>query len=212
MRSLRRRLLIWLLPAALLTGFLAIAATYWSAVTELDEVLNDQLKGIAQHVVIEHDGRLSLRGMQGANEDRLSGERPHAVLLQVWRGVTPVFSTDPDALFPPPHRAGFTDLEVNGQRWHTYVERNGDMFVRIAQAKRARWGAVAEIATPLFWLVLSLVVVLAFFLWFGIGYGLRPLRDIAANLKRRDSDNMREIDTSAMSAGACLNFCVRGAG
>lgn len=198
MRSLRRRLLIWLLPAALLAGLLASAATYRGALTELDEVLNDQLKGIAQHVVVESDGRLSLRNMQGANEDRLSGEHSHAVLLQVWRGGANVFSTDPDSILPPPLGAGFADITVNGQLWHTYVERNGDLLVRIAQARRARWAAVAEIALHLFWPVLSLVPLLALFLWFGIGYGLRPLRRIAANLERRDANNMREIDTATM--------------
>lgn len=198
MRSLRRRLLIWLLPATLLAGLVASAATYWGALSELNEVLNDQLRGIAQHVVVEPDGHLSLRGMQGANEDRLSGEQSHTVLLQVWRGRTAIFSTDRDSLLPPPQAAGFSDIELDGQLWHTYVERNGDLLVRIAQESRARWEAVAEIATALFWPVLSLVPVLALFIWFGIGYGLRPLRQIAANLKRRDVDNMREIDTASM--------------
>jgi signal transduction histidine kinase len=197
-RSLRRRLLIWLLPATLLMGLLASAATYWGALAELDELLDDQLKAVARHVVVEPDGRLSLRGMQGAKEDRLSGERSHTVLLQVWRGTTRVFSSDLDSPLPPPTGAGLADLTVNGQLWHTYVTRNGDMLVRVAQVKRARWVAVAEIAMHLFWPVLSLLPVLAFFLWFGIGNGLRPLRDIAANLKRRDAHNMQEIDTAAM--------------
>ncbi|WP_042298532.1 ATP-binding protein [Paraburkholderia bannensis] len=198
MKSLRRRLLWWLLPATLLTGLLASAATYRGALTELDELLNDQLKAVAQHVIVEPDGHLALRGMQGANEDRLSGEQSHAVLLQVWRGTTPVFSTDLDSSLPPPTGAGFADVIVGGQLWHTYVTRDGDMLVRVAQARRARWEAVAEIAMHLLWPVLSLIPVLALFLWFGIGYGLRPLRDIAANLKRRDANNMQTIDTTAI--------------
>ena len=198
MKSLRRRLLWWLLPATLLTGLLASAATYRGTLAELDELLNDQLKAVAQHVVVEPDGRLSLRGLQGANEDRLSGEQSHAVLLQVWRGTMPVFSTDIDSPLPPPSDAGFANIVVGGQLWHTYVTRDGDLLVRVAQVRRARWEAVAEIAMHLFWPVLSLVPVLALFLWFGIGYGLRPLRDIAANLKRRDASNMQTIDTTAM--------------
>ncbi|WP_042272703.1 ATP-binding protein [Paraburkholderia heleia] len=198
MNSLRRRLLWWLLPATLLTGLLASAATYRGALAELDELLNDQLKAVAQHVVVEPDGHLSLRGLQGANADRLSGEQSHAVLLQVWRGSTPIFSTDIDSPLPATSGAGFADIIVGGQLWHTYVTRDGDMLVRVAQARRARWEAVAEIAMHLFWPVLSLIPVLALFLWFGIGYGLRPLRDIAANLKRRDANNMQTIDTTAM--------------
>lgn len=197
MKSLRRRLLWWLLPTALVTGLLASAATYRGALNELDELLNDQLKAIAQHVVVEPDGQLSLRGMRGPNEDRLSGERSHAVLLQVWRNSIPVFSTDIDSPLPPPTRPGRADIVVQGQLWHTYVSRHGDVLVRVAQARRARWEAVAEIAMHLFWPVLSLLPVLALFLWFGIGYGLSPLREIAANLQRRDANNMQTIDTTA---------------
>ncbi|MCC8400589.1 sensor histidine kinase N-terminal domain-containing protein [Paraburkholderia sp. MMS20-SJTN17] len=198
MKSLRRRLLWWLLPATLLTGLLASAATYRGALAEIDELLNDQLKAVAQHVVVEPNGHLSLRGMQGANEDRLSGEQSHDVLLQVWRGTRPVFSTDIDSPLPPPSGVGFADIVVGGQLWHTYVTRDGGMLVRVAQARRARGEAVAEIAMHLFWPVLSLVPVLALFLWFGVGYGLRPLTDIAANLKQRDANNMQTIDTTAM--------------
>ena len=103
---------------------------YWGALPELNEVLNDQLKCIAQHVVVEPDGRLSLQGIRGANEDRPSGEQSHTVLLQVWRSTTPVFSTDRDSRLPPPQAEGFSDIAVNGQLWHTYVARNGDLLVR----------------------------------------------------------------------------------
>lgn len=50
----------------------------------------------------------------------------------------------------------------------------------------------------LLWPVLSLLPVLALFLWFGIGYGLHPLREIASTLRRRDADNMQSIDTATM--------------
>lgn len=182
----------------MLAGLLASAATYWGAATELDELLDDQLKAIADHVVVQPDGHLSLRGMQGANEDRLSGEQSHAVLLQIWRGTSSVFSTDIDSDLPPPLRAGYADITIGGQRWHTYVTRNGDMLVRVAQAGRAHREALAEIAMHLFWPVMSMIPILALFLWFGIGYGLSPLRVVATSLKRRDAENMHKIDTDAM--------------
>ncbi|WP_051078923.1 MULTISPECIES: ATP-binding protein [Caballeronia] len=198
MKSLRRRLVLWLLPATLLAGLLASAATYWGALYELDEVLSDQLKVIGRHVVVDEDNHVSLTGLQRSDDDRMSGEQSHGVLLQVWRGSTPIFSSDPDSSLPPPAGAGLADIMVGGQLWHSFVTREGDVLVRVAQLRKARWEAVAEIAMHLFWPVLSLIPLLALFLWFGIGYGLRPLREIAANLKRRDANNMQPIDTAAM--------------
>ncbi|AOL08535.1 HAMP domain-containing protein [Burkholderia contaminans] len=198
MKSLRRRLLLWLVPTTLLIGVVASAATYWGALTEIDELLSDQLKAVARHVVVDANGRLSLTGFKHGDDDRLSGQQSHGVLLEVWRGSGVLFSTDPDSSLPPPHGPGLADIAVQGQLWHTYVYRSGDTLIRVAQAQRAHWEAVAEIAMHLLWPVLSLLPVLALFLWFGIGYGLRPLREIASTLRRRDADNMQSIDTTAM--------------
>ncbi|VXC83161.1 hypothetical protein BURKHO8Y_470004 [Burkholderia sp. 8Y] len=198
MRSLRGRLLLWLLPATLLAGILASAATYRGALIELDEVLGDQLKVIARHVAIDTGDHLSLGGQR--DDDQMSGQRSHGVLLEVWRGSTRVFSSDADARLPPPRGAGPSDMTLNGELWHSFVARDGDILVRVAQLRKARWEAVAEIAMHLFWPVLSLIPVLALFLWFGIGYGLRPLREIVLDLKRRDAHNMQPIDTATMPA------------
>jgi len=192
--------LLWLIPATLLAGLLASAATYWGALSELDEVLSDQLKVIGRHVVVDKDNHVSLAGLQRSDDDRMSGAQSHGVLLQVWRGATPIFSSDPDSSLPTPTGAGVTDVTVNGELWQSFVTREGDVLIRVAQMRKARWEAVAEIAMHLLWPVLSLIPVLAIFLWFGIGYGLRPLREIAAKLKRRDANNMQSIDTKAMPA------------
>ncbi|MCG5076734.1 ATP-binding protein [Paraburkholderia tagetis] len=196
MSSLRRRLLLWLLPATLLAGVLASAATWWGSLAEIDEILNDQMKTIARHVVVDADGRLSLTGTD--RKGRLSGRQSHGVLLQVWEDRKLVFSSDPDATLPPPQGPGYADVSINGQVWHTYVSTSGDMLVRVAQARLARWEALAEVSMHLFWPVLSLVPVVALLLWFGIGYGLRPLRQVASGLKRRDANNMQTIETSRM--------------
>ncbi|ENH6341817.1 sensor histidine kinase N-terminal domain-containing protein [Burkholderia vietnamiensis] len=198
MKSLRRRLLLWLVPATLLIGVIASATTYWGALTEIDELLSDQLKAVARHVNVDANGRLSLTGVRQSDDTSLSGQQSHGVLLEIWRGSGVLFSTDPDSSLPPPRGPGLVDVASRGQLWHTYVYRSGDTLIRVAQVQRARWEAVAEIAMHLLWPVLSLLPVLALFLWFGIGYGLHPLREIASTLRRRDADNMQSIDTATM--------------
>lgn len=195
--SLRRRLLLWLLPVTMLVGLLASGATYIGALAELDDLLNDQLKAIARHVTVDREGRLGLDGRKDKKE-RLTGEESHGVLVQVWENGKLEFSSNPNASLPAPQQTGLVDLTIDGRTWHTFVSRNGDTQVRVAQVKLARWAALAEIAVHLFWPVLSLVPVLALFLWFGIGYGLKPLRRIAASLGRRNANNMERIETSDM--------------
>ncbi|MFM0327598.1 sensor histidine kinase [Caballeronia glebae] len=189
---------MWLLPATLLAGVLASGATYWGTLSELDELLSDQLRVVAQHVVVDGDDRPVLQGSQLSDDDRMSGTQSHGVLLQIWRAGALVFSSDADSRLPPPQGSGLSTMTLDNEVWHTFVRRDGDIVVRVAQLRKARWEAVAEIAMHLFWPVLSLIPVLALFLWFGIGYGLRPLRQIVASLKRRDANNMQTIDTTAM--------------
>ncbi|MXN77870.1 two-component sensor histidine kinase [Burkholderia sp. 4701] len=198
--SLRRRLLFWLLPAACVIGVLASAGTYWAALRELDDLLNDQMRSMSKQIVVGPNGELSFsrRGDGDDDEHHFKTDDPDAVLLQVWRNGALVYSTDRDSKLPPPARAGFASVDVDGQMWRTYVTERGGTTIRVAQARMARREAIAGIAVHLLWPVFSMLPVLAIGLWFGIGAGLRPLRAIAAGLKRRNANNLEPVDVASM--------------
>ncbi|WP_179405585.1 ATP-binding protein [Burkholderia guangdongensis] len=195
--SLRRRLLLWLLPAACVLGVLASAGTYWGVLRELDDILDDQMRSMSNQIVVGTDGTLSFRN-RGPGVHPYRADDLDAVLLQVWRNGTLVYSTDNDAGLPPPAQPGIATLDVEGQSWRTYVTQRAGTTIRLAQARRARWAAIAGIAVHLLWPVLSLLPVLALGLWFGIGYGLRPLRAIAEGLKRSNANNLEPVDITTM--------------
>ncbi|KVM90365.1 ATP-binding protein [Burkholderia stagnalis] len=199
--SLRRRLLCWLLPAACAIGVLASAGTYWAALRELDDLLNDQMRSMSKQIVVGPNGELSFSRRGGGGDDdehHFKTDDPDAVLLQVWRKGALVYSTDRDSKLPPPAQAGFASVDVDGQMWRTYVTERGGTTIRVAQARYARREAIAGIAVHLLWPVLSMLPVLAIGLWFGIGAGLRPLRTIAAGLKRRNANNLEPVDVASM--------------
>ncbi|KVL97452.1 ATP-binding protein [Burkholderia stagnalis] len=199
--SLRRRLLCWLLPAACAIGVLASAGTYWAALRELDDLLNDQMRSMSKQIVVGPNGELSFSRRGGGDDDdehHFKTDDPDAVLLQVWRKGALVYSTDRDSKLPPPAQAGFASVDVDGQMWRTYVTERGGTTIRVAQARYARREAIAGIAVHLLWPVLSMLPVLAIGLWFGIGAGLRPLRTIAAGLKRRNANNLEPVDVASM--------------
>ncbi|KVT42184.1 ATP-binding protein [Burkholderia ubonensis] len=195
--SLRRRLLFWLLPAACVIGLLASAGTYWGALRELDDLLDDQMRSMTKQIVVGPNGELSFSG-DARGKHRFKVDDPDAVLLQVWRNGTLVYSTDRDLTLPPPAQGGIASVDVGGQSWRTYVTERGGTTIRVAQARHARWEAIAGIAVHLLWPVLSMLPVLAIGLWFGIGAGLRPLRLIAAGLKRRNANNLEPVDVASM--------------
>ncbi|MHA7203476.1 histidine kinase dimerization/phospho-acceptor domain-containing protein, partial [Burkholderia pseudomallei] len=200
--SLRGRLLMWLLPAACVVGVLASTGTYWGALRELDDLLDDQMRSMSKQIQVDDAGKLSIEG-----RDRLAKRHPadydsDDVLLQVWRGGKLEFTTDPATQLPPPAAAGFVTLDAGGQRWHTYVRESAGTTIRVAQPRQARWEAIAGIAVHLLWPVLSLLPLLAIGLWLGIGYGLRPLGAIAAGLKRRHANRLDPLDITTVPTEA----------
>ncbi|MDN7902748.1 ATP-binding protein [Burkholderia diffusa] len=195
--SLRRRLLMWLLPAACVIGLVASAGTYWGALRELDDLLDDQMRSMSKQIVVGPDGELSFRN-HGDGKHDFEASDPDAVLLQVWRNGTLVYSTDRKSELPPPAQTGIGTVDVGGQPWRTYVTERGGTTIRLAQARHARWEAIAGIAVHLLWPVFSMLPVLAIGLWFGIGAGLRPLRTIASGLKRRNANNLEPVDIASM--------------
>lgn len=192
MGSLRRRLLLWLLPATFLAGVLASAGTYWGAFIELGDLLNGQMRYIAEHTNAADGDRVPLVD-PGKHKPHVSDDKADEVLMQVWRSGKLDFTTNPALTLPPPLGDGLHDVVFNGQTWHTFSDRRGDRLIRVAQAQDARWEALAGLAIHLFWPVLSLVPLLALFLWFGIGYGLKPLNRIGAELARRDANSLAPI-------------------
>lgn len=192
MNSLRRRLLLWLLPATFAAGAMASVGTYWGALLELDDLLNDQMRYIARH--------LNLAGEQVSFDERnqrlgsTDEDKADEVLLQIWDGHGQLhYSSDPALQLPAPSSTGLSDVPYREQTWHTFVEQRGDRLIRVAQAQDARWEALAGLAVHLLWPVLSLLPLLALFLWFGIGYGLKPLHRIVAELAQRNASSLVPI-------------------
>ena len=192
MSSLRRRLLLWLLPATFLAGLLASIGTYWGAVLELDDLLNDQMRYLAEHINVDPGERVVLTDT-GKKHSPLSDDNADEVLLQVWSAGALSFTTDPALTLPPPQQIGLSDIQVGDQIWHTFVSNRGDKFIRVAQAQNKRWEELAGLAVHLLWPVVSLIPLLALFLWFGISYGLKPLRTVATELSERNVNSLQPI-------------------
>ena len=145
--SLRRRLLTWLMPAACVIGLVASAGTL-GALRELDDLLDDQMRSMSKQIVVGPNGELSFSN-HGNGKHGFEASDPDAVLLQVWRNGALVYSTDRDSKLPPPEQKGIASVDVDGQPWRTYVTERGGTTIRLAQARHARWEAIAGIAVHL---------------------------------------------------------------
>ncbi len=126
MNSLRRRLLLWLLPATFLAGVLASLGTYWGATFVLSDLLNDQMRYIAEIVSVSGGGQVTLA--DSAKQKRhVEDDQADEVLLQVWdKQGRLTYTTNPSLQLPPPHQTGLRDVNMGNQTWHTFVSQRGD--------------------------------------------------------------------------------------
>ena len=198
--SLQTRLTVLVLSTALLFGLWANNENNKSALHEANEIFDAQLAHFAQNltIVAEHTGG------DAEQAERIldpTYDFQSVVVFQVWS----IKSTPPRSLFRSSNipgtiatlvpDEGFTEIELDGQRWRYYrqrYEKHGlDVLVgehdrhRHELAHQVAWSNIAPL---LFGLpILALLVTLAIYL------GLRPLRKLAESLRRLSPEQLSPI-------------------
>lgn len=194
MNSLRRRLLLWLLPTCMLAAVVGSAGSYWGAARQLSDLLDGQLEYLAGHVKVKNGQAHICR--KHATAVGIPDDRIDAVVLQVWRGDQLEFSDDPTHSIQAPNKLGWTNVAYGDQKWRTYATRKGDRVVQIAQTEDEHLESLAKLAVHLLWPVLAFLPVLALAVWLGIGAALRPMDRVAQQLRERSADALEPITTS----------------
>lgn len=200
-QSLRRRLLLWLLPATILAGLLASVATWLGTRAELEDLLHDQLRYIARHMVVDHRGTgqvAILSARDHPHQRKFKDDDQDVILLQVWQHNQLLFGSGPRNRLPPPVKIGFQRIVSQGEAWETWTEPQGPDLVRIAKSEHSRRWALAGLVMHLFWPVITLFPVLAVVVWFGITYGLRPLDKLTEELATRHAEKLQPLDITHM--------------
>ena len=186
MNSIRSSLVTMLIAAFSLVTFLAALNGYLSSMAEAERLMDTQLL---------HAGQLLL-GF-GQKEDTVVavqyGEDEFA--YQLWRGDRLIFrsSAAPEEpindLVP-----GFRYTNFAGYRWRTLTQPGqGDSWYIVAERADLRHmlaeNVVLESILPLLlWLPVSAILI-----WVLVGLGLRPLRDLSAQINLKRSDDLDAV-------------------
>lgn len=193
MSSLRGRLLLFLLSLAAATAIAVAAISYRSVLAETDQIFDYQLRQMA----------LSLRD-QGAIPDAERAaleDQAFDYVVQVWTGDgTVTYSSHRRQGLPQSAVLGFTDLDIDGQRWRVFSTTARDRVIQVAQplsvrqqlAAAAAWRSVAPL------LVAAPLVALA--VWWLVGVSLAPLRNLAEAVRARDAESLAPVQIAGLPA------------
>jgi two-component system OmpR family sensor kinase/two-component system sensor histidine kinase QseC len=188
LHSIRARLLVALIVLVAIISTLAAGVTYRRVLNETSGLFDYQLRQMA----------LSLRGQVSmAPRIEVPPDQGDAdFVVQIWDVFgTRVYLSRPGLPMLNQVTLGYTDLALRGEGWRAYGLQTANGVIQIAQPVRVRAGlaraAALRVAIPL---ILLLPAMIAFVAWI-VGRGLEPLRQLTAEVERRDAGSLRPLQS-----------------
>ena len=190
MKSIRARLSLYLLAAAIATAMVIGIVTYQHTLIENETLFDYQLRQIA----------LSLRD-QGVVTRPAGGaaDEPLDVVVQIWNsdGTMLYLSQPGDPLFD---RAtlGFTDVDAVSHRWRVFSIAARDRVIQVAQPLELRRDLAAAAALHSLAPLLAFAPLMALLIWWLVNNSLSPLRRLAEEVGQRDAHSLEPISSAAL--------------
>ncbi|MDF9392019.1 MULTISPECIES: ATP-binding protein [Methylococcus] len=183
MRSIRRRLIAALL--ATIAGAIGAGAyaTYSAARSEVDALLDYQLRQLA----------LSL-GDQAYPPPARQGHDDLDFVIQVWspEGFQ-LYYSHPHRSLPGLVGNGYATVETREGAWRVYALPMGRQVIQVAQPMWVRNKLALEAASRVLTPVVVLLPVLSLAIWFIVGRGLAPLRRLAQAVAARTPQSLTPL-------------------
>lgn len=190
MCSLRRALLLWLVPLFLVVGASSAAISYWSYSRMVNEFMDGQMEQLAQAMA--------------SNAEIVATPQPTAERIHAWGAyVTQLYAADGKllqsswpALTEGLQPTGFADLLIDGVPWRAYTSAPpgaGAPRIQILQSGLFRSRLAAERAATAIAPVLLLLPLAILILW-GLARAMSSaIEDIGKRAALQDAHNIVEL-------------------
>ncbi|CAG2145913.1 Adaptive-response sensory-kinase SasA [Cupriavidus yeoncheonensis] len=199
MRSIQRTLLWWL-AAGLLAGIaMATVLIYGQARQEANALFDYQMKQVAAALPSQFAVPVAppffVEG--GAGADLLHADED--VVIHIWDGSgRSLYLSHAHPALPARAELGFSNVSTAEGEWRLYSMQLGPAVVQIAQPMSARRTLAARMALRTVAPLLLLLPLLAWLVWMAVGRGLRPLREIATQVRARDASSLAPLAVRPM--------------
>lgn len=189
-RSLRGRLLLFLLLAVLSSALIQGMSAYRNALMEADEIFDYQMQQVA----------MSLRAGMGTGLPLSLGEEQSIdLIVQVWSlDGTPLYrSAGPDWL---PQRAvlGFSNVDLKGKRYRVLAIQGRFQVVQVAQDIAVRQRMAGQLAWRTVLPTAMMLPMLALVVWWVVSQTLGPLQRVRHQLSRRAAQDLAPVDDTGL--------------
>ena len=199
MRSIQRTLLLWL-AAGLLAGIaIATVLIYGQARQEANALFDYQMKQVAAALPSQFANPVAppFGEPGGAGTDLMHADED--VVIHIWDGSgRSLYLSHSHPALPPQAELGFSNVSTEQGEWRLYSVQLGPAVVQIAQPMSARRTLAARMALRTVAPLLLLLPLLGWLVWMAVGRGLRPLREIATEVRARDASTLAPLAVRRM--------------
>lgn len=191
MCSLRRVLLMWMVPLFLIVGAASAAFSYWSYSTMVREFMDSQMSQLGESIAMQ--------------DEHLVPPVPSSERIHKWGAyVVEVYGTDgrlevsswPRLVAGPQPAAGFADVRIDGGSWRVYSTdpaAHGGRRIQVFQSGMFRAHLAAERAGAAIAPVLILLPLAILILWGVSGAMSRAVQDIGRQAAQQDEHTISEL-------------------
>lgn len=202
MRSIQRTLLWWL-ALGLLAGIAAATALiYGQARQEANALFDYQMRQVALALPSQFSGPAmpSLPPPLPPGTDNLF-RSDEDVVIHIWDGTgRSLYLSHSRPSLPPRAELGFSNVRTDDGEFRIYSVQLGPAVVQIAQPMSARREVAARMALRTVAPLLLLLPLLGWMVWLAVGRGLRPVREIARQVGKRDANALSPLAVAQMPA------------
>lgn len=194
MRSIQRTLLWWLAAGLALGIAVATGLIYGQARQEANALFDYQMKQVAAALPSQFSAPMSppFDPESATGADLLRADED--VVIHIWDGSgRSLYLSHARPALPPRAELGFTNARTDSGEWRIYSVQVGPAVVQIAQPLSARRTLAAHMALRTVAPLLLLLPLLAWLVWLAVGRGLRPLREIATEVRARDAKTLAPL-------------------
>jgi two-component system OmpR family sensor kinase/two-component system sensor histidine kinase QseC len=189
--SLRVRLLVALLLLLVAAAAVMGAVTYRNVLAETESIFDYQLRQMA----------LSLRdqGEIAPDQARAFADEQLDFVVQIWTvDGRSIYASRAHSELPSRALLGFANVRVGAETWRTFCVATPDRVIQVAQPLQIRERLAAHAALRSVAPLLGVAPLMALVVWWVAALTLRPLRAVAADVRRRDEQSLAPLPTAGL--------------
>jgi two-component system, OmpR family, sensor kinase len=189
-KSLRKSLVMWLVPVFLAVAVIATVCTYYMFGNMVSWFMDSQMHVLADSHAEETLGPPTLRRLTAHEVDK------GALVIQIWdaRGGL-LASSYPALALPLQSRNGFENVQLASRRWRVYVIHTPERTVQSIQCLEFRAHVINKQALQAGLPIALLIPISAWILWFAACRALGRLATVARAAAAQDENTIGELPT-----------------